>query len=87
MKRFEIINNKWIKATGSSVNSIKLDSVSRILSGFNDKDYNGYEILDPYKIFLSSDGNTMAMCFTYKKTEKEEFEKDLNFLENLLYNQ
>jgi len=89
MKKFEIVNNKWIKkiGIGDFTNAIKINTISKIQSGFSEKDYNGYVKPFPYSIFLSTDCDDMALDFNYSKSEKEDYEKDLKFLEDLLYNQ
>lgn len=84
MRKFEIINNKWIK-------EIIFDkSMQHVV-------LHAWRLSDISFIFCTTDSKTggriglncnsrTAMSFSYSLTEEEEFKKDLAFLEELLFN-
>ena len=80
MKKFEIINDKWIKKIDSpekEVEAMKLKAISKI--SFKEDEVVG-------SIVLSGDG-VWIMFHYHFKNEFEQFKSDLKFLENLVYNQ
>lgn len=80
MKKFEIINGKWIKNLdlkgASSFSTIKISSIDVIGSSSS----TGYS-----EIFIGTGGANLS--FTYSSTEQTQYKSDLEFLENLLFNQ
>jgi len=86
MKKFEIINSKWIKVpqfdyTGNpdgSSDTCKIESISRIV----------YSIIDSgirYAIYLYTCGDEPTTIM-YKTSELELSKDDLALLENILFN-
>jgi hypothetical protein len=83
MKKFEIINNKWIKMLYSgnefsiiALDAIKIDAICKIYCK-SPSSANGHIHLYGY----SSD---MSIEFIYSPEEVDDFNKDLDFLKNLL---
>ncbi len=81
MKKFEILNDRWIKQLDFGVNpdsfsfaAIKLSDVSCI-SG------NIYDTND-YRIWISTSGGHLLIV--YKSSEGIQYNEDLTFLEKLL---
>ncbi len=85
MKKFEIINNKWIKANNdhpsleSSTTTLKINSISIINCNIHKEALN--------IIGLMGSSSSVSIQLNYKKDELELFENDLKILEDLLYNQ
>lgn len=82
MKKFEIINNYWIKqlvfnAKSDKSAAIKISAISLI---------NSWESDDKFCINFFSYGKSLLQFF-YNNSEKEQFENDLLFFERLLFNQ
>ena len=79
-KKFEIVNGKWIrqKKYGSGFNSIKINSINSFETDADGKYYH---------ITLGSVNAGEFISFIYEKTDKEEYEADLKFFEDLLFNQ
>jgi hypothetical protein len=71
MRRFQIINDKWIK---EGIKSISL------IEDFHINEEN-------YGISLIGGSNTVHLSLDYNSKNKEQFYDDLKFLENLLHNQ
>jgi len=96
MRKFEIINNKWIKYTYQNTNkyninnttittSIEIKSISliqvEIASKEHEKSFN-------VRYYITLIGNTEEnnISLEYKSEEENQFNSDLKFLENLIYN-
>ncbi len=84
MKKFEIINNMWIKQLvfsekGKMLEIAKINSISFITSSTTDLSY------IRYTIHLQTDSGS-GLRFTYTDVEKNQYENDLDFFENLLCN-
>jgi len=90
MKRFEILNDRWIKqlniknivsdysTTTSILYALKISSITHINASSNLA--NGYLT---FSISLGTDG--CSFYFEYNKDEENEFKNDLSFFENLLF--
>ncbi|MCW3124616.1 MAG: hypothetical protein JWO03_274 [Bacteroidetes bacterium] len=92
MKKFEIISDKWIRqlvfdesyAGTRLFSAIKIDSITNIHGYFNEIGFQGL-----FRIKLMSDmgsGFSDGIHFVYKSSEKAEYESDLKFFEQLLFN-
>jgi hypothetical protein len=90
MKKFEIINGKWIKtakgrtdnrvgSTTDICSALKISSISKIyVSAVEIKGELHYYII--FQVVSDND-----MVIVYEKSEESEFKDDLQFFENLLY--
>ncbi len=86
MKKFEIVNDKWIKQLDFEIweksflsRAAKINSISFISSFETATQYR-------YLIRLQTD-SAESLSFHYTDIEKDQYYSDLKFLENLLYNQ
>jgi hypothetical protein len=90
MKKFEIINNTWIKKldlkktvdTSTHIeimNAAKISSISRTWA-YSFEMFGRIE----YHICLMSDCGT-SLEFIYEKSQEQEFKNDLIFFENLFF--
>ncbi|EFK97924.1 conserved hypothetical protein [sediment metagenome] len=90
MKKFEIINDKWIKSipqhqSETNISAMKIKSVSLIQSEIVSAEYEK-EYHVRYFISLTGCSDDVNLTFRYKTEEIEQFKSDLEFLENLIYN-
>jgi hypothetical protein len=84
MKKFEILNNKWISQldfstnvrgyTAMFFNVIKIDDITRICC---EDEMHGF--------FIHIGNFDGSMSLFYNKTEKEDFDRDLSFFKSLLF--
>lgn len=84
--KFEIINSTWIKqlvleGINEKLKALKISAITTISSNCG-IDNNGEET--HYMIFFNDTGNS-NLRFYYSKSEKEQYENDLVFFEELLY--
>jgi hypothetical protein len=85
--KFEIINDKWIRNLQTEPDdyslgkTVKLSSIHSFTS--YDADEKGFEEGRVIMLLFGGQG----VKFFYKKNEKAEYESDLKFLENILFNQ
>lgn len=85
MKKFEIINDKWIKTLNENNNrdeysAIKINDITLMASRKLGED----STIGSFSIYIRADSN--ALSFYYKKSEEEQYKSDLKILENLLFN-
>jgi len=82
MKKFEVINNEWIKGNfGNSLEKIVIRAMKiNTISVIDSQNFKNVE----YSITLRSNCNE-CLWFAYNLSEKKQYEADLCFLENLLF--
>jgi hypothetical protein len=81
MKKFEIINNRWIRKLvlkeGFLYSAVKISSINQIYS---------FTIDGGESLHLNlHDESGANIDFLYSKTEHVQYKEDLAFFENLLY--
>jgi hypothetical protein len=81
MKKFEIINNKWVRVFkhDGEVTNIKLESITEISFTKMEDTWDNLA----YHIALRFDGHLILIY--YSQSEYAESQKDLTFLEKLLF--
>ncbi len=87
MKKFEIINDKWIKHNplNDNFDAIKIAAIVKFVV----YDSNIHLPLGEEAKIISFINNSQGAYFSlvYKKSEQEEFKDDLAFFEKLLFKQ
>lgn len=87
MKKFEIINGRWIKKLDFKNNkdeqvSIKISAVSCFHCAKLDEDYS--ISLGSFGIYITADGGS-SLTFYYMKAEEQQYKNDVAFFEKLLF--
>ncbi len=79
--KFEIINDKWISIiSNNEFKALRIDSI-QLIHSYQDRNY---FLIKLWSSYLHSSGMAYVE-FYYKQDEKEQYERDLNILKDLLF--